>query len=220
MVASNYDKNRLLVMVETLEVYTSALRDESQKLSMEELEDRWQKLLSALYDCFSYAQTYEVFLGEYKQELRIIIENLHNVEKIIKEKHSTKPAITEKFAEGIIAIADKIDNILDGFGWNRVVRPITEAIFHIPLKIIEMFSPNTPSALPPPSYTTYLPPISPPPAQLPPAPPANSEDEGDTVVWSPAEVDEQPKESYSAKMMRELRERVGRRTAGEDVGSE
>lgn len=213
-----YDPNRLLVMIQALDVYTSDLRREASSMQPEELEIRWKRLLDALYECFIYAQQHEVLLGEYKTELRNIIENLYLIEKSIKERKGKKPSLTNKFAEGMISIASKIDSILEGFGWKPVVRPITEAMFHIPAKVKQMLSSEPPKALPMPLYETYLPPVPLLPSPPPPSVPLQSaviSDYDDQIEWQ--QIEGKTKESYADEVLRKLRERVDRRLAEEDI---
>lgn len=138
-----FDSNQLMMMINILNVSSSHLREEVSDLKIREVELRWKELLSTLHNCFTYAQSNGIDLKEYKTDLKEIVDNLYIVEKLIRDRKDGKVTVIDDIAKSVIYIAEKIDDVLAGIGWKRVVRPITEAIFLIPKKILAMFSRTT-----------------------------------------------------------------------------
>jgi len=140
MAENMFDSNQLMMMINILNVSTHHLKDEVSELKIQEVEQRWKELLSSLHNCFAYAQSNGINLREYKTDLKEIFDNLYSVEKLVRNRKDGKVSIIDDIAKGVIYIAGKIDDVLAGIGWKRVVQPITEAIFMIPKKILAMFS--------------------------------------------------------------------------------
>jgi len=213
MQTNGYDPNFLLIKIQILDVLTTDLRSDALIISVENLEIRWGDMLEKMQECFSYANLHQVYLGEHKNELRHIIENLHSVEKALKERKSNPPKRSDTVAEKVISIADKVDKILVNFGWRPVVRPITEAIFHIPRKLKEIFSPEEPRLPPPSSPDIYMPSSL---NQL------TSKDvktlsATNTVIDGEAsDIEEKPETSAEA-IFRRLRTRIDKRLSGENI---
>jgi hypothetical protein len=115
-------------------------------------------MLSAFHDCFAYAQSNGVDLREYKTDLREIVDNLYGIEQLIRARKDGKIFVNDETAQVVSYIAGKIDDILASIGWKRVVQPITEAIFIIPMKIVAMFASKAEAPqLPPVVIQNYLP---------------------------------------------------------------
>jgi hypothetical protein len=154
-----FDANQLMMMINILNISTRHLKDEISELKIREVEVRWKELLSTLHNCFAYAQSNSIDLRQYKTDLSEIVDNLYSVEKLVRQKNEGKVSIIDDIAQGVFYIAGKIDDVLAGIGWKRVVQPITEAIFLIPKKIMAMFSgtSETPKILPN-MIQNYLPP--------------------------------------------------------------
>jgi hypothetical protein len=138
-----HESNRFLMMISILKSLTMRLNDEAPKLKVGELDHKWQELLSTFYDTFIYAQEHNIDLREYKEDIRLILDDLYNIQKSVVHRTTSKVQLIDDLTRVVIFTADKIDNILEGIGWKRVVRPITEAIFMIPRQIIEMVTGKT-----------------------------------------------------------------------------
>jgi hypothetical protein len=213
MSGSAFDSNQFLMMVNILGVSTKHLKDEAPELKIQEIEHRWKELLSTLHNCFSYAQTHEVDLREYKTDLREIVDHLYSIEKIVRDRKDGKVTVIDDIAKGIIFIASKIDDVLEGIGWKRVVRPITEAIFVIPKKIIAMFSSKTDTTpMLPEIIQQYLPP---PMKTLPSGnttqPSSTQDDDVIDVEWIEVENTE---ESYAKTVLRQMHDRISHIESG------
>lgn len=204
-----FDVNRLMMMINILNAATQHLKDELDELKIQEVEQQWKQLLSTLHDCFAYAQSNGIDLREYKSELQQIVYNLYSVEKVVHRRKDNKVSVVDDFAKSVIYIAGKIDDVLDGIGWKRVVRPITEAIFMIPKKIISMFSNKSDtSKMLPEVVEQYLPP---PMKSLPSwtaVPPSGTG--RDTVVDVEWREVEDNRESYASRLLRQMNDRISR----------
>lgn len=219
---SMFDSNQFVGMVNILNIYTTDLKDEALEISLGELEKRWKELLSTLNELFGYAQRYQVDLRDYKTDLKEIVGNLYAIEKIVQKRKDKKVAAVDEMAEGIIYIAGRIDDILDSIGWKRVVRPITEAIFLIPKRVISMFSKEkeAPSLLSD-SAKKYLPP---PIRSLPTATslPAKKENDSNDIIID-GEVEwierEETNESFASQVLRRMHSRIERREVGDELES-
>jgi len=209
-----FDSNQLMMMINILSVYTRSLRDEVSDLKIEEIEERWKNLLSTLHNCFSYAQSNGVDLRNYKTELKEIVDNLHVVEKLIRARRDGKITVVDDVAKGVIFIAEKIDDVLEGIGWKRVVAPITVAIFAIPKKITAMLSrPSNTSGRFPDAIQQYLPP----PMTSLPSGSIVSDDDNDDVIdveWVEIEKEQSPDESFVNQLFRRMHERIDRIESG------
>jgi hypothetical protein len=217
MSENRFDANQFLMMINILNVATKHLKEEVSDLKTQEIEQRWKELLSTLHSCFAYAQTYDIDLREYKTDLRDILDNLYGIEKLVRNRKDGKITVIDDIAQGVIFIASKIDDVLEGVGWKRVVRPITEAIFMIPKKIIAMFSKKTetPQMLPN-IIQQYLPP---PMKSLPNSKnayqptPAHKNNDVIDVEWVETSNTE---ESFAQKLLRQRRERIARTESGSE----
>jgi len=210
-----FDSNQLMMMINILNVSTHHLKDEVSDLKIQEVEQRWKELLSTLHNCFSYAQSNGIDLREYKTDLKEIVDNLYTVEKLIRNRNDGKVSIIDDIAQGIIYIAGKIDDVLAGIGWKRVVQPITEAIFMIPKKILAMFSSTaeTPKMLPK-VIQNYLPP---PMKNLPSGnyqqpKTSSADDKVIDVEW----VDVREEESFASQVLRQMQDRISRMESGDE----
>jgi len=210
MSENTFDANQFLMMIDLLNVVTKDLKDDISDLKIQEVERRWKELLSTLHSCFSYAQTHDIDLREYKTDLREILDNLYSIEKLVRNRKDGKITVLDEIAQGVIFIASKIDDVFEGIGWKRVVRPITEAIFMIPKKIIAMFSKKTetPPMLPD-IIQKYLP------------PPMESLSNNSNNQLTPAQRDSNvidvewveianTEESFAQQLLRQRRERIAR----------
>lgn len=218
MSEDTFDTNQFLMMINILSVSTKHLSDEAAKLKIEEVEQKWKELLSTLHSCFSYAQTHNIDLREYKDDLKSIIDSLYVIEKMVRKRKDSKIPLLDDIAQGIIFISDKVDGVLEGIGWKRVVRPITEAIFMIPKKVVEMFSGKTEaSKILPDTIQKYLPPPikALPSVQSNPPVPSKKEDVDiiEEIEWVEVEISE---ESYARKLLRQMQDRISRIESGEE----
>lgn len=203
-----FDSNRFLMAISTLNVAAKHLGDEVQSLKMAEIEYRWKEILSTLHEYFAYAQSHSIDLKDYRNELNEIIHSLYIIEKAIQDRSDGRVAVLDDVAQGIIFISGKIDDVLEGIGWRRVVRPITEAIFVIPKKVASIFSQkqSQPKALqstiqqylPPPMARLSLP--AQPPRQAP-----TKKNETIQVKWVEVETSN---ESYAEKVLRRMHDRI------------
>lgn len=214
-----FDSNQLMMMINILNVATRQLKDEISELKILEVEQKWKELLSTLHNCFSYAQSNGIDLREYKTDLRDIVDNLYSVEKLIRNRKDGKVSIVDDIAQGVIYIAGKIDNVLAGIGWKRVVQPITEAIFIISKKILAVFSStaDTPKMLPhiiqnylPPPMKTlpsgnYQQPIT-----------SSADDNVIDVEWVDVKSKKESKGSFASQVLRQMQDRISRMESGDE----
>lgn len=215
MSESSFDSNQLMMMLNILAVHTKILKNDAQTLPVQGLERNWKVLLSTLNDCFSYAQSHKVDLRDHKSELREIVENLVSVEKILQGRKEKKVTVVDDIAQGIIFIAEKIDNVLKGIGWPAVAKPITEAIYFIPKRITALFSGPEDDSM---DYFTesaqkYLPPpLKALPVIVEPQP---SEPTDDIVETEWVDI-EQTQESFAGQVLRRMHERIRQQEMGDE----
>ncbi len=211
-----FDSNQLMMMINILNVSTRHLKDEISELKIQEVESRWKELLSTLHNCFAYAQSNSIDLREYKTDLREIVDNLYSVEKLVRKKNEGKVSIIDEIAEGIIYIAGKIDDVLAGIGWKRVVQPITEAIFMIPKKIMAMFSgaSETPKMLPNVIQNYLPPPMKSLPTEIKGLSSAKLKDD-DVIDVEWVDVKD-TKESLASQILRQMHDRISRIESGDE----
>lgn len=216
MVENMFDSNQLMMMINILNVSTRHLKDEISDLKIQEVEERWKELLSTLHNCFTYAQSNNIDLREYKTDLKEIVDNLYSVEKLVREKNNGKVSMIDETAEGLIYIAGKIDNVLEGIGWKKVVQPITEAIFMIPKKIMGMFSgaSEMPKMLPN-VIQNYLPP---PMKSLPSESKgrSSSKSKDDDIIDVEWVTVKDTKESLASQILRQMHDRISLIESGDE----
>lgn len=212
-----FDSNQFVMMINILSVSTKHLKDDVSELKSEEIEQRWQELLSTLHDCFEYAQSQNVDLRDYKNDLKEIMDNLYSVDKIVRSRNDGKVSIVDDIAQVVMFIATKIDDVLAGVGWKRIVRPITEAIFMIPKKIMALFSgkTETPKLLPD-TIKKYLPPpmkVLPSPSNQPSIPHQKDGNKVIDVEWVDVEDNQ---ESFASQVLRKMRDRISKQETGDN----
>jgi hypothetical protein len=218
MSESIFDANRLLLMINYLNVSSGYLKNTASESKIDDIELKWNALLSTMHSCFTYAQTNNVDLREYKEDLKQIVENLYYVEQEINDKKYTRLLIVDELAQGMIFISKKIDNIFTMIGWKRVMQPITEAIFLIPQKIHAMFSgKKVPSKRVIDAITHYLPP----PKNTFPIDneqnqyqPKKNESKIDECEWE--EVENKKTDSFARLLLNEMQDRISRNESGEE----
>jgi hypothetical protein len=207
--ASNY----LMMMITTLNCATENLKNEIFELSIYDVEQRWEQLLSTLHRCFYYAQSNNLDLHEYKTDFKEIVNNLHAIEKQIHQKKYEKVSIIDDIANTVISVAEHIDEILIGIGWRKVVRPITEAIFRIPQKILSHFSSISSCSPLLPEVEKYLPPPMLPSEDFKESTPSTIAPNTVNVEW--VEVP-QKEESFARRLLRKMHDRIDRIESGEE----
>lgn len=150
------DQNKLLLMMTSLKVMTKILKDYAKRITLIELEGKWIAITESFTQCISYAQKQDILLFQYKDDLAEIMTNMYEIEIVLKERNDHRSSINSH-VQTILVVADKLDDVLVGFGFKRIIRPITEVVFGIFQAVGHMVSQPSSNILPSPQQTLYLP---------------------------------------------------------------
>jgi hypothetical protein len=198
--------NQLTMKIILLNTLASKFKDEVKKINIEKAEQGWKQLLSNFHECVEYAQSNRINLQSYKAELTEIVNNLYEIQRIIHDRTYSKTFIPDNFVHELLFIADKIDDVLVSIGCTKVVRPITEAIFEIPRKIISMISSTSDTTKILPSTSQHY--LPPPLTSLPSSngtQPDTASNVDDIIEW----VDvKDTNESFSSQVLRQMRNKI------------